>query len=470
MATPKGSDDKLAMDETNPDSWFNHEFGPPRAGDRWTLADYANDPPRGMNNPPMNLALREILCKDLVEYGLELQVPEWGGGFQRTSSSAPTSPAHSRLARAATSRTMLMRSYTEKLRTGQTLKAGSIFSRSAPAIIASSQEEESAPAHPDWHQYHPLPHTLRPIDARGPVCFIRTTPSASSTTEKEKRSVHFAEDAQKTLIEHLEYKGSPINAGFIKTPSHEKALTMGKKMTLDSSGKRSSADAPGKAKKSKDSSKDGAKDEDAKNLHNNGEKIDNKDLDNRMRGLRGMSQLHRAAVADRFRFGASSSAGDPMVLGTSTLNQANPGNWASDAAFLNKFHNSAIRIVHPSGLEMLKEPTSKRKKKKKKDDEEDLKLSDSGLFVARYPIDEGLKALRRIRKRAFPEEVLGKTQSELEKEKHQEKAKVVATELKEEFPGQCLLSRVRESEEELKEQAAAVARSGYLDDFHATVA
>jgi len=443
------------MDKTNPDSWFEHEFGPYSA-----VADYANEPPRGMTNPPMNLALREVLCKDLVEYGLQLQVPEWGGGFGRSSSSSPATPSRSqprRLARLGKAQTMLMNSYTDKLRTGQTLKSGSIFSRSAPAFATSSSSlsrDDSPAAHPDWHQYHPFPNTLRPIDKKG----------RAAGTEKEKRSVRFAEDAQKSLNDHIEYKGSPIHTEFIKTPSHHAATKLGMRMTLDSSGKRQ--EAPGPAKKGKESGKDSHKDEDAKQKHGDdsprGERIDNKDLDNRMRSLRGMSQLHRAAVADRFRFGASASAGEPMVLKAASLNQANPGIWSSDASFLNKFHNSSVRILAPSGLEMLtEESTSRRKqKKKKKEDEEELKMSDSGLFVARYPIDANLIALRRIRKKAFPEEVDRRPKGPTQEEIKAEAAAKLKTDL-----GGALLARIRDSEQDVSEQNAAVAAAGYDIDY-----
>jgi hypothetical protein len=252
---------------------------------------------------------------------------------------------------------------------------------------------------------------------------------------------------------------SPQNTEFIKTPSHASAITKGKRLDLnDPSGKRPSAEAPGMAKKGKESGKDNynPKDEDESEMDN--KVIDNTDLDNRMRGLRGMSQLHRAAVADRFRFGASAASGEPMVLRAASLAQATPGDWASDAAFLNKFHNSAIRIVDPSGLDVLKESEKKKKKKKKdEDDEEDLKMSDSGLFVARYPVAQDLIALRRLKKKAFPEADLEQETGPSKQELHA----AAAAQLKANFGG-FLLSRVRDvSEENQAEQDAALAASGY---------
>jgi hypothetical protein len=320
-----------------------------------------------------------------------------------------------------------------------------------------STDDEGAVGHPDWHQYHPFPHTLKPIDRRGPAKLVQTP--SSEKDKRSSRTVRFAEDEQKSLADHLAKQISPIHSEFIKTPSNAKATSRGQRMTLDASGARHSiAETTGMAKKSKDSGKDGAKDEDGKKKDG---LIDTTELDNRMRALKGMSQLHRAAVADRFRFCASASSGEPMVLKASSLNQANPGKWASDSAFLNKFHNSAIRIVAPSGLEVLKETDCKKKKKKKKDSDGELQMSDSGLFVARYPIDENLVKIRKIRKKAFPDE----DPHPVPADPTEEHRKTAAAELKQAFSlgGGGLLSRIRDNEDDHKEQEAALAASGYAD-------
>jgi len=458
------------MDKTNPDSWFEHEFTPYSS-----VADYANEPPRGMTNQPMNLALRKVLCKDLVEYGTELEVPYWGTAFHKSyagaviAGSMPNSPSQSmtltfprqRLARGAQSRSRLLQSYSENLRSGRILQKGTIFSRSAPDFSVVSAEENT-PIHPPWHGYHPFPNTLRPIDRRGPTSLESPSKSvAAAVTEKEKnKSVRFADSpSTKSLEHHLASKvqGSPQNTEFIKTPSHDKAIQKGMRMSLhDPSSKRPSSEPPGMAKKNKDSGKDGPKDEDDNKEPKH--VIDQTELDNRMRSMRGMSQLHRAAVRDRFSFGASAAPGDPMVLGASPLSVANPGSWSSDAAALTKFHNSSIRIVNPSGLQVNKEVKSKRKKKKKPEDEDELKAEAGSVFVARYPLDDGLLKMRRLRRQAFPEEE--RVVAPHPKIAHQEKQVKVAKELKEDLPGD-LLSRVRESKEDHKEQEEALAASGY---------
>jgi len=456
----------IGFDKTKPDTWFKHEFTPYSS-----VSDYANSPPRGMTNPPMNLALREILCKDFVEFGTELGIPktDWKPSFAeciRKSSSEPSSPTQlaerrqRRMAHCKGARSQMMQGYREHVRNGQTLRKGTIFSRSAPAIF--TPVEDSPEPHPDWHQYHPYPQTLRPIDRRGPPSFTRTTSSAS--VDKSARTVHFADKQDRTLSQHLSAGATPQASEFMKTPSHTKALNMGKSMSLhEPGGKRPSAEAPGMARKGKDSVKDCVKEEDPKKKqHNDGANIDTAELDNRLREIRGNSRLHRAAVADRFVFGANASKGEPMVLGASTLNQANPGSWASDAAFLNKFHNSAIRIVNPSGLQVNKEPAKKRKKKKmteQEQEEEDLlKMDGSSVFVARYPLDDALKALKKLRKKTFPHEVKPSDT------KKAEKAAVVAdvaASLKLGLGG-MLLSRVRGSDEAKNEAEAAVGASGYV--------
>lgn len=458
MITQRGSssrgsdkpDSSLRFDKTNPDAWFEHEFGPYSR-----VADYANAPPRGMTNAPMNRELRKTLCQDLVEYGLASQVEDWEPGFIAKSASAPTTPQQQRqqrLARADRARNRLCHGYMENLRQGRVLKKGSCFGGSAPAIVSGG--DGPAPV-PPWHQYHPFQQTLRPIDRRGPVATPKT-PSMIGF-QKEKRSVHF-EDNQRTLEEHLAYGGSPQNTNFIKTPSHEKALTVGRSLTFGDT-RRPSIDGSGGAKKPKDPSMEVPKEEEVKSKQKEARKtVEETELDTGMRTLRGMSQLHKAAVADRFRFGADASAGEPMVLGASSLNKANPGRWSSDAAFLNKFHNSAIRIVHPSGLQMLQEPAEKTKKKKKKDTnngDEDLKMSDS--FAPRYPIDGNLKVLRQIRKKAFPEE-------EKKEPTPEDKIADAAAKLKMDLGGfGGMLSRVRDpsSEEEKKEVEQALQASGY---------
>mmetsp|Transcript_45625 Transcript_45625/g.105911 ORF Transcript_45625/g.105911 Transcript_45625/m.105911 type:complete len:406 (+) Transcript_45625:47-1264(+) len=118
-------------------------------------------------------------------------------------------------------------------------------------------------------------------------------------------------------------------------------------------------------------------------------------------GLLGQNRLHRAAVSDRFRFCADDiSHGGLVISGAGMAVQPPPGVWASDAAHLNRFHNSAIRIVAPSGLEPL---SANARRRKKRGDDDHLQMSNSGLFKALYPVDNGLKAVRRLRRRLFPD-------------------------------------------------------------------
>jgi hypothetical protein len=349
---------------------------------------------------------------------------------------------------------MIKHGYAEHLRSGRVLKRGPAFSKSAPALSTSSEDAKAHP--PPWHSYLPRSH-LKPAEKWTDPDFSRTSGSSS---EKEKRIVHFADSPPKTVLETKSSGSSATPTEFIKTPSHAKALTAGKKMNLvdNGSGRRPSAQAPDEAKRS--TGKDGGKEEDGKATQPK-RHVEESELDNGMRGLRGMSQLHRAACADRFSFCCDASVGQPMMLGKATLNKANPGSWMSDAAYLQKFHNSAIRVVDPSGLQVKKEEPKKKKKKKNEDDIDELKMSDSGLFVPKYPIDDSLKTLRRLRKKWFPASIEEKT---IIKVKHTEEQLTAANELKSEFTGLSMLGKIRSGgigDDERREMEAAVLKSGY---------
>jgi len=128
-----------------------------------------------------------------------------------------------------------------------------------------------------------------------------------------------------------------------------------------------------------------------------------RELRNARDALKGQSGLHNAAVSDRFRFCADMSMGAPLCIKGSGTACGTPSDvWASDASFLVKFHNGAIRNVNPSTLQPKPEEVVPKKKKKKKDDENDL---DMGVFQPKYPIDESLKSLRKLKKQMFPDEV-----------------------------------------------------------------
>lgn len=128
------------------------------------------------------------------------------------------------------------------------------------------------------------------------------------------------------------------------------------------------------------------------------------DIENARHGLKGQSSLFLASASDRYRFAWDMSAGAPLIIkGAGTATGIPWNSWTSDASFLNRFHHGAMRTVHPNALQPNKDPPVR--KKKKKDDIEDLQMGESGLFKPKYPIDESLKTLRRLKKNLFPEEV-----------------------------------------------------------------
>lgn len=119
------------------------------------------------------------------------------------------------------------------------------------------------------------------------------------------------------------------------------------------------------------------------------------EIRNSLMALRAQGRLHRAAVSDRYRFGADLSAGGSVVLQGAGADPHPQGCWASTASHLNVFHNKAMRTVNPSHLDLL--PIEEKKRRKKKD-EDDLELSKSGLFNCRYKVDDAYKTLRKLRR------------------------------------------------------------------------
>lgn len=133
------------------------------------------------------------------------------------------------------------------------------------------------------------------------------------------------------------------------------------------------------------------------------------ELRNARDALKGQSGLHVAAAADRFRFAWDASKGAPLCIKGGGVPTGMPADvWASDGAFLNNYHNGAVRSAYPSALQPLKEEDQQVRKKKKgkgEDDDDELTLSASGMFQPIYPIDDSLKSLRRLKKTMFPDVV-----------------------------------------------------------------
>lgn len=135
--------------------------------------------------------------------------------------------------------------------------------------------------------------------------------------------------------------------------------------------------------------------------------------------LRGQSGLHVSAKADRYALSLDMTRGfhAPMcTTGSGVATGIPAAKWAADGSYLNRFHNAAIRKEHPSPLQPLKATISlsvstgtlQGKKKKKgpnsNDDEDDMELNDLGNIQPKYPVDDSLKAMRKLKKKHFPED------------------------------------------------------------------
>jgi len=151
------------------------------------------------------------------------------------------------------------------------------------------------------------------------------------------------------------------------------------------------------------------------------------ELRNAREVLKGQSSLHTAATVDLFRYSADTTAGAPLAIKGAGVATGQPDDiWKSDGAYLQMFHNGALRLVNPSALQPNKEDPNLEKKNKRKGDD----ALEMGMFKPRYPIDDSLKSVRRLKKQWFPEVIRSekemamaalRQQFMLEEEKKQEK-------------------------------------------------
>jgi len=145
--------------------------------------------------------------------------------------------------------------------------------------------------------------------------------------------------------------------------------------------------------------------------------------------LKGQAGLHSAAMMDRFRFAADISKGAPLCIrGSGTACGTASDIWASDGSSLVAFHNGAIRGVNPSNLTATEEPPEETKKRKKKGADDELSMGESGLFRPKYPIDNSLKSLRKLKREWFPEACL--REEEILKMKKEAEVREVAEQTK----------------------------------------
>lgn len=411
-------------------AWFEHAVTPK------VIASYKAAPPRGMSNPPQNPKVRRALLQDLMEIGNTVEVSDWPPQprpmAQTAPSNWPTGPTAAAAAapaaspsRTAAVRAALLARWPQPASSssggGNDHKARSM----TPLGVSSS-----APAFRGRQMYHPVWHSC-------------TLAPPKSQRQARRPRASWRQGMDPGSLEPRSGSGGSDRR-------HSSARRMSEsRWSLDG------PDAPGEAGQEPSGSAKGRR----RGVRS---AVDDTSLDNARHTLKGQSQLHRAALADRFRFGAENCLpGTPIILGLSTANATKPAAWATDASYLNNFHHAAIRVVDPSGLQALDEAAWQKKKKKGKvpaerDDVDDLKMSDSGLFVARYPIDESLKSLRRLRRNLFPKE------EKVEKKKAVDGPWKVAAMLKQDLRGGMMLSNVRESaKDELHARETAVKMSGY---------
>ncbi|CAK8990360.1 unnamed protein product [Durusdinium trenchii] len=120
------------------------------------------------------------------------------------------------------------------------------------------------------------------------------------------------------------------------------------------------------------------------------------DLGNALRSLKTQGRLHRAAVHDKFCYGADATGGE-VIKGAGAVPTCS-GVWTSDMSELVKFHNRSVRHIKPSKLALIP-VEDKKKKKKKKVDEDELCMSERELYEA----DQSYRNIRKLRRAFYPD-------------------------------------------------------------------
>lgn len=343
----------MSMAATTED-WFNSTVTPDAA-----VSTYAGAWPKGMTNPPQNPKVRKMLLEDLTHYGVQLSPPIW------PPQQRPRQEEKRRVPELSRSMGDLMQSYSSLISDG-TYRLRRPWNQKGGRASSNSKS------------------TMRPTKRiySGGYDEDLSQSSISRSLDTSRMSVGYTTGMWRHKDPGAgDSAGSASGAGASASPASSKKGAAGDGGKKKEKGKAMMV-APGKEKPDRIMS--------------------DIELRNAREGLRAQSSLHNSSVQDRYRFASDTSPGANLVIagaGTGWGNAAPP--WASDASYLNQFHHSAIRIVNPSGLELLPEEPKSRRKKKKDDDE--LQLSESGLFQPRYPLDTSLRSLKTLKKKTYPE-------------------------------------------------------------------
>lgn len=332
--------------------WFGPHVGPMAA-----VATYRSAPPRGMTNPPQNPKVRDQLIQELEEYGVGLEVKSWPPRAPDLKASfvfgRPSEPPNCRNPAAKLAQD-LARKHMSWLRDGDTRL---LANRGRPAEPPRPQSTGSLSASAGRGNTPSAPAPQPPKREPSPNKKLLAAPSAPEQVPQSKS------------------RGASKMRPSSRTGSHRRRSNV----TKEPSGQKDGELPKVKAKKVPRS-------------------VSDSDLHNAMRTLRSQGRLHRAAVGDRFRFGADLSEAN-VIKGAGATPMA-PGIWASDMSELVTFHNKALRNHNPSQLELLpQEDPNKKKKKKKKEDDDEMATSERELYEA----DKSYRNIRKIRRAFYPD-------------------------------------------------------------------
>lgn len=328
------------------EEWFGPHVGPNAA-----VSTYRRAPPQGMTNPPQNPHVRELLVQELEENGVLLKAKPWPpkapdlkSGISQPSEAPRCRNPAAKLAqdRARKHKNWARDGDTKRLATSvpRPKSCGALPSRAATSGLPSRSHDVMAES---------LPKLATPASPAGP------SPNASPRSPRNSR-LRVTQGSSRSGS-----KTRPTLRGHRRSPTKDPGTK----------------DLPGPGREVYKLRAD-------------------RDLRNSLRALKTQGRLHRAAVNEKFCFGAESTGGE-VIKGAGAMPTCQ-GVWTSDMSELVKFHNVSVRNIKPSNLALIP-VEDKQKKKKKKVDEDELCMSERELYEA----DQSYRNIRKLRRAFYPD-------------------------------------------------------------------
>lgn len=333
------------------DEWFGPHVGPSAA-----VSTYRRAPPQGMTNPPQNPRVREMLVQELEENGVTLKVKSW----------PPKAP---------------------DLKTGN--QPSEPFRCRNPAAKVA---QDLARKHKNWARDGDTRRLATSV-ARPKSC--GALPAMNGTATSGLPSSRVSNDLTPTASLPL-LVPTPIVSPAERSPTGSpRSSPRSSRLRVTQGSSRSGSKTQGRGVQGRGRrqlTKDPSKDREVVKMT---KLVAVDDMKSSLRALKTQGRLHRAAVNDKFCFGAESSGGE-VIKGAGAVPTCQ-GVWTSDMSELVKFHNASVRHIKPSNLALIPDE-EKQKKKKKKVDEDELEMGERELYEA----DQSYRNIRKLRRAFYP--------------------------------------------------------------------